>query len=71
MTKTERNIRQVIKDLGGRLLSLKQTKHFRARIARPDGTEFTYICAVSPSDSSRGLKNMESQIRKMLAGEMV
>lgn len=69
MTKTERNIRRLVKSLGGALLTLEQTKHFRARIQRPDGSELTHVFAVSPSDSYRGAKNAEAQLKKQMTGE--
>ena len=50
MTKHERLIRDLLSRAGFRIVWIRQNGHFKARVARPDGSEATAIFPSSPSD---------------------
>lgn len=66
MTRTERDIRHLLKDLGCKVLGMQQSKHYRVHTRLPDGREHTLIFSVTPSDR-RAVLNRRKFIERLIA----
>lgn len=61
----EKDIKKLIESEGGEVVSIICNKHWKARIRRPDGTEFTGVFSLTDSDG-RAAANRRSDIRKKM-----
>lgn len=65
MSLGERDIRALVREVGGQLLDLKRNKHFKGTVRRPDGSTFTAIFPCSPR-CPRWRDNAVNQLRKKM-----
>jgi hypothetical protein len=65
--KTDRIVRDLIASYGGRDILLTKNKHCKFHFTTPSGERRMLVAPGSPSDGRRGLRNLETVLRKLIA----